>query len=172
MLKIQMLGNPILRQKVQPVVHMDPALHELAEQMIETMLAANGLGLAGPQIGESKAIIVIDTTPDDEEGATPMVLLNPQIMRFGRKKCKYEEGCLSIPGVYAEIERPAIVRVRYQNLEGEWLEDETDDVTARVLQHEIDHLNGVLFIDYLPEDRRAELMQGFNPNAFDTLYDA
>ena len=149
-LKITTYGNPILRKKVKPIVKIDAGLKKLAHDMLETMHKADGIGLAAPQIGKSISIFVADISPIQEDAA-PMVFLNIEILEsFGMSP--YTEGCLSIPGVSGEVMRPEKIRIRYMDLAGTLQEGMADGVLARVIQHETDHLNGKLFIDYLTEE--------------------
>ncbi len=147
-LKIVTYGNPILRQKAKPVHKIDAALRKLAEKMIETMHRAEGIGLAAPQIGKSVSMFVVDVSPIEE--AAPMVLLNLDILSSSGSM-SYTEGCLSIPGVTGEVMRPEKIKIRYMDLAGQRHEGVAEGILARVIQHETDHLNGKLFIDYLDE---------------------
>ncbi|KAB2881353.1 peptide deformylase [bacterium] len=149
-LKITTYGNPILRRKVKPITKIDSGLKKLAKDMLEVMHKADGIGLAAPQIGKSISIFVADISPIQEEMA-PMIFLNIEILEsFGSSP--YNEGCLSIPGVVAEVIRPEKIRIRYMDLSGRHHEGMAEGVLARVIQHETDHLNGKLFIDYLSEE--------------------
>lgn len=134
--------DPILRKQSKPVEKFDEKLKILVEDMIETMHDADGVGLAAPQIGLLKRVIVVDLY--DEVG--PMALINPEIVEDSGAIIA-EEGCLSLPGRHGFVERPAVVKVNYQSLEGESLQMVGEELLARVLCHEIDHLNGVLYID-------------------------
>lgn len=148
-LKIVTYGNPILRQKAKPVTKFDERLRELADDMIEAMHKADGIGLAAPQIGKSIAMFVVDISPI-VEGFQPMVFTNVEILE-NEGSGPYTEGCLSIPGVSGEVLRPQKIKIRYTDLNGKTVEGVADGVLARVIQHENDHLNGKLFIDYLDE---------------------
>jgi len=141
-LDIRVLGDPILREETQPVGEVTDELRTLARNMFETMYAAKGIGLAAPQIGRSERLAVVDV--DDN----PLVIINPEVV-YTEGKAKGEEGCLSIPDVYGDVERPEKVRVRAMGLDGKEFEIEADELFARCLQHEIDHLHGKLFVDYL-----------------------
>lgn len=145
-LKIVTYGNPILRQKAKPVQKIDAALKKLSEKMIETMHRAEGIGLAAPQIGKSISMFVVDVSPVEE--AAPMVLLNLDIVSSSGSM-SYTEGCLSIPGVTGEVNRPEKIKIRYMDLTGQRHEGVAEGILARVIQHETDHINGKLFIDYL-----------------------
>ncbi len=139
--------DPRLHQSATPVTEFTAQLKQLAEDMAETMYAAPGVGLAAPQVNVHKRLVVIDVS---EEKNALMVLVNPHILaREGEQE--YEEGCLSVPGVYSKISRAARVRVQAQNLDGEPFEIEADGLLAVCLQHEIDHLDGKVFVDYLSQ---------------------
>ena len=144
LLDIHVLGSPILRKETAPVKKIDGALLRLIDDMFETMYAARGIGLAAPQVGRTERLTVVDV---DRE--RPLVLINPEIVAADGGMAKAEEGCLSIPEVYGEIERPAHVIVRALDGHGERFEIEATELLARCLQHEIDHLHGKLFIDHL-----------------------
>lgn len=152
-LDIHLFGSPILRQETERVAHITPELRRLVDDMFETMAAANGIGLAAPQVGRSERLFVVDVD------GVQQAFLNPELLRTeGRNK--WEEGCLSIPEVYAEVERPATVTMRAQDLEGAWFEITAGDLLGRCLQHELDHLAGKLFLDRLSLlKRRAALRQ-------------
>jgi peptide deformylase len=151
-LDIRVLGDPILREETTPVEQVTDELRLLARNMFETMYLAKGIGLAAPQVGRSERLTVIDV--DDN----PLVVINPEIVHVSAAKAKAEEGCLSIPDVYGDVERPAVVRVRATNLEGKPFELEATELLARCFQHEIDHLHGKLFIDYLSVLRRRSAL--------------
>ena len=144
--------DPVLTRKAEPVTAFDRALKELVEDMFESMYAAQGIGLAAPQIGVSKQITTIDLSfkkkPEDR-----IVLINP-VITFRQGDQYEEEGCLSFPEIREKVKRAATVKVRSQNLRGEWIELEGDELLARAFQHEIDHLHGVLFIDHLSRLKR------------------
>lgn len=155
-------GHPVLRQKCRPVTAVDDTLRELAADMLDTMVDANGVGLAAPQVGEDIRLAVIDVSHDPEcvsllkvngvdsdlESIMPLVFINPELA-LSQEKDSAMEGCLSIQGIRAEVRRPAAVIAKLPQLDGSVLEIETDGLLARALQHEIDHLNGVLFVDRL-----------------------
>jgi peptide deformylase len=153
--KIIKYGNPILRVKAKPITRIDDSIRILAEDMIETMQFAEGIGLAAPQVAESISLCVVNMGLI-EEGAEPKVFINPQIIHF-EGECAMEEGCLSIPEIREEVVRAASIKIRYQDLNGVQHEEECHDMLARVLQHEVDHLNGVLFIDRISSIRRKLL---------------
>jgi peptide deformylase len=144
LLDIQVLGSPILRKETALVRKIDDEIQRLIDNMFETMYAARGIGLAAPQVGRTERLTVIDV---DRE--RPLVLINPEIVVADGGTAKAEEGCLSIPEVYGDVERPAHVVVRALDRNGEPFEVEATELLARCLQHEIDHLHGKLFIDYL-----------------------
>ena len=142
-LEIRVLGDPILREETKPVAEITDELRALARNMFDTMDLARGIGLAAPQIGRTERMAVIGV----EEQR--FVIINPEVVEADGKTAKAEEGCLSIPDVYGDVERPARVRVRALDLDGKTFEVEAGELLARCLQHEIDHLHGKLFIDYL-----------------------
>lgn len=150
-LDIRVFGDSVLRNDTTPVAQITDELRVLVKNMFDTMYLAKGIGLAAPQIGRSERVAVIDV--DD----TPFVVINPEIIhRAGKSKA--EEGCLSIPDIYGDVERATVVRVRALDIEGILFEIDADALLARCLQHEIDHLHGKLFIDYLSVlKRRAAL---------------
>ena len=144
---------PVLTEKSLPVETFDETLRQLATDMAETMYDAPGVGLAAPQVGVLKRLVVIDCSGSDEP-AELIVAVNPEIIeRTG--ECMEEEGCLSVPGYYAKVARSAQVRLRYQYLDGQTLEREADDLLAVAIQHEIDHLDGVLFVDRISSLKRS-----------------
>jgi len=146
-LGIHLLGSPVLRQETRPVAAVTDDVRRLMDDMLETMYAARGIGLAAPQVGRLERVTVVDVDRDGTR-QRPIVLVNPEIiLRDGSSKG--EEGCLSIPEVFGEVERPAHVVVRALDRDGRPFELDATDLLARCLQHEIDHLHGKLFIDYL-----------------------
>jgi peptide deformylase len=149
----------LLKQVSTPVEAVDDALRALMDDMLETMYDAPGIGLAAVQIGEAKRVIVMDLGDRDaEEDAEPvkkpLYFVNPQIVWASEEMAPYEEGCLSVPDIYEPVERPAKVRIRYLNYQGETVEEEAEGLYAVCIQHEIDHLEGVLFIDHLSRLKR------------------
>ena len=152
LLDIRVLGDPILRQETTVVTEVTDELRRLIDQMFETMYAAKGIGLAAPQVGRSERLAVVDV----EEN--PIVIINPEIVVADGKKAKSEEGCLSIPEVYGDVERPEHVVVRALDRHGKPFEVDAHDLFSRCLQHEIDHLHGKLFIDYLSVLKRRAAM--------------
>jgi peptide deformylase len=154
------LPDPRLRAVSKPVSKVDDALRTLMDDMLVTMYDAPGIGLAAIQIGVAKRIVVIDAAKKDEE-PRPQFFINPEIVWSSEDVSTYEEGCLSIPDFYEEVERPSRVRVRYIGRDGNRQEIEADGVLATCLQHEIDHLNGVLFIDHISKLKRARVIKKF-----------
>ena len=146
--KIVIEPDPILRKKSENLEKGDNDLKKLMEDMLETMYAAPGIGLAAVQIGILKRLIVIDISKDNEK-KNPLFLINPEITFKSKNTSSYEEGCLSLPGQFAEIERPAECHLNYIDYNGKKKKLKADGLLATCIQHEIDHLNGVLFIDYL-----------------------
>ncbi|WP_136799133.1 peptide deformylase [Desulfosediminicola ganghwensis] len=151
--KIYQYPEPVLRQETRPIEQFDDELKKLVEDMAETMYDAPGIGLAAPQIGESRKLIVVDISQDREEGQEYMAMVNPEIIAHEGHQLD-EEGCLSVPELTSKVKRFKKITVAYQDLEGNKLEVETEDRFAVVLQHEIDHLNGILFIDHLSTLKR------------------
>ncbi|RLP28518.1 peptide deformylase [Mesorhizobium sp. YM1C-6-2] len=160
------LPDPVLRLVSKPVERVDAPLLKLADDMFETMYDAPGIGLAAIQIGEPLRMLVIDLAKEGEEPA-PQVFINPEILEKSDERSVYEEGCLSIPDYYAEVERPAKVRVRHLDREGKEQEVEAEGLLATCLQHEIDHLNGVLFIDHISKLKRDMVVKKFKKLAKD-----
>lgn len=168
--KIVYYPDPVLREKGRLVTEVTPEIRQLAEDMLETMRDAKGVGLAAQQVGEAVQLAVVDVSHDPEcvsflkvngeeralESIMPLVFINPEL-EFGRRKETDVEGCLSFPNVRADITRPGIVKARLTTLEGETLEIETDGLLARAIQHEVDHLFGKLFIDRMTTAKRFSL---------------
>mgnify|MGYP003555964377 FL=1 len=155
-----LLPDPILKSISKPVERVDKALLKLADEMLETMYDAPGIGLAAVQVGEPLRMLVIDLAKEGEE-KTPQVFINPEILAMTEDRSVYEEGCLSIPDYYAEVERPAGVRVKHVGRDGKVHEIEATGLLATCLQHEIDHLNGVLFIDHISKLKRDMVIKKF-----------
>lgn len=151
-LDIHVLGAPILRQETQPVAQMTDELRRLVDDMFETMYVAKGIGLAAPQVGRRERLFVADV--DDQ----PLVLVNPEIVRAEGTE-RGEEGCLSIPEIYGDVDRAARVVMRGLDRQGAAVEIEATELLARCMQHELDHLNGKLFLDYLGVFKRRSAMQ-------------
>jgi peptide deformylase len=159
-LPIITLPDPVLRKEAAAVERVDAELRRLAEDMLATMYDAPGVGLAAPQIGTLRRLIVMDPSRD-EEAKQPLIMVNPVILERGSEMRVHDEGCLSIPDVTAEVERPALARVAYIDTEGKPQETTLEGIWSTVVQHEIDHLNGVLFIDYLSRLRRDMIVKKF-----------
>ena len=145
--------NPLLKQISKPVDKVDDALRALMDDMLETMYAAPGIGLAAIQIGEPVRVIVMDLAREGEEPA-PRHFVNPEVVWASEETAPYEEGCLSVPEIYDEVERPARVKIKYLNYKGEEIVEDCEGLYAVCIQHEMDHLNGVLFIDHLSRLKR------------------
>ncbi|MDR1218236.1 MAG: peptide deformylase [Treponema sp.] len=152
-MEILLLGNETLKRKALPVKRFTAETTKIAEEMIEFMRTGKGVGLAGPQIGLMERIFVVHVDGDE-----PRVFVNPSILETSEKTVKYEEGCLSIPGVYAEVMRPEKIKVQAWNERGKAFTIETEGILARVILHEYDHLEGTLFIDRLPEQKRNRVI--------------
>ena len=156
--EIRILGDPVLRVPAEEISEFDEEIQTLAKDMLETMYRASGIGLAGPQVGVSQRILVLDLGDADERDFGPVAVVNPRVVESSRKKDRAPEGCLSIPGMEEVVERPATVTVEGYTPEGKPLSLEADGLFSRALQHEIDHLDGILFIDRLsPLKRRMAL---------------
>ncbi|WP_208432402.1 peptide deformylase [Bartonella taylorii] len=158
------LPDPILREVSKPVEHIDSTLQKLSDDMLDTMYNAQGVGLAAIQIGIPLRMLVIDVSRDDIP-KNPLVVINPEILWLSDERNTYKEGCLSIPEYYAEVERPKRLCVRYQDRQGKQTEIEADDLLATCLQHEIDHLNGCLFIDHISKIKRDMVIRKFKKRA-------
>lgn len=158
------LPDARLRQMSTPVGPITEEIRTLAADMLETMYDAPGVGLAAIQIGVPKRVVTIDTSKD-ENARQPQVFLDPEIVWASEEKRVYDEGCLSIPEYYGEVERPDRVRVRFRGLDGETREIEADGLLATCIQHEIDHLDGVLFIDHLSKLKRDRVVKKFTKAA-------
>jgi peptide deformylase len=160
--EILVLPDDRLRLISKPVASVTPAVKALVADMFETMYDAPGIGLAAIQIGVAERIVTMDIAKrEGEPESAPRVFINPEIVWSSDEKAPYEEGCLSIPEYYEEVERPLKVRVRYMDLDGKQHEEEADGLFATCIQHEIDHLNGVLFIDYLSKLKRDRVAKKF-----------
>src|SRR3954466_11122082 len=155
--------DPLLRRKSVPVEAFTPALQTLIDDMFETMYAAPGIGLAAIQVGVPQRILVIDLQEPEEEGGEPVrdprVFINPEILEQSEQDVPYTEGCLSVPDQYAEVDRPDRIRARWLDLDGKPREEEITGLLATCLQHEMDHLNGVLFIDHLSRLKREMILK-------------
>jgi peptide deformylase len=155
--------DPLLRQVSTPVEAITPEIQALIDDMFETMYAAPGIGLAAIQVGVPKRILVIDLQDPEEEGGEPvrrpMVFVNPEILESSETPRPYNEGCLSVPDQYAEVDRPDTVRARWLDRDGNVHEERIEGMLATCLQHEMDHLEGVLFIDYLSRLKRDMILR-------------
>jgi peptide deformylase len=158
------LPDPVLRQQSKLIEQVDAEVLRLADDMLETMYDAPGIGLAAIQIGVPRRMLVIDVAREGEE-KTPVVFINPEILKVSDDISTYEEGCLSIPDYYAEVERPASLTVQYVGRDGKQQTVEADGLLATCLQHEIDHLNGVLFIDHISRLKRDMVIKKFTKAA-------
>ncbi|MCX8051733.1 MAG: peptide deformylase [Chlorobi bacterium] len=157
-LPICVYNHPVLRKRAEPIEEVTDEIVSLAENMFETMANANGIGLAANQVGVLRSIVVVDISEmEDGDGTPPLCLLNPTIVASSPDEVEYEEGCLSLPGLRDVVVRPSAVTVEYDDLDMRHHRLDATGLLARVLQHEIDHLNGVLFIDRLPAMRRVML---------------
>ena len=154
------LPDPLLRQTSKPVTAVDKAVRKTFDDMLETMYNAPGIGLAAVQIGVPQRLVVIDLSKDGEE-RRPLFMVNPEIMSASEAVSDYEEGCLSIPEFYEMVSRPAEVKVRFIDRQGEAKELAATGVLSTCVQHEIDHLNGVLFIDYISKLKRDRVVKRF-----------
>ncbi|HVW92785.1 MAG TPA: peptide deformylase [Devosia sp.] len=157
---ILILPDPRLRAVADPVDKIDEDVKKLARDMLDTMYAAPGIGLAAPQVGEMKRMVVMDLAKEGED-PDPIVMINPEILKFSEETEISEEGCLSIPELYYEVERPAQITVRYTDLDGKIVEREAKERLAVCVQHELDHLDGVLYIDYLSRLKRDRVLKKF-----------
>ena len=155
-----LLPDPVLRRQSDPIERVDDAVLALADDMLETMYDAPGIGLAAVQVGIPRRLLVVDCSREDEDQA-PMVFINPQVVASSDERSTYEEGCLSIPDYYAEVERPMQVTVDYVDRLGKQQQIEADGLLATCLQHEIDHLNGILFIDHISKLKRDMVIKKF-----------
>lgn len=152
-MQIVTIGEEILRQKALPVTDIDSAIQELTQEMLQMMRVGKGIGLAAPQIGLASRIFVVEVDNDK-----PRVFINPSILETSTEQSKYEEGCLSIPGIYADVSRAANVKIQAWNERGRPFTLDADGILARVILHEYDHLEGTLFIDRLPEHKQQKLL--------------
>jgi peptide deformylase len=158
------LPDPVLRQVSTKIEQVSDDIRSLADDMLATMYDAPGIGLAAIQVGVPKRMLVIDLSKEGEE-KKPQVFINPEVLSVSDERSVYEEGCLSIPDYYAEVERPAKISVRHVDLQGKEQVLEAEGVLATCLQHEIDHLNGVLFIDHISRLKRDMVIRKFTKAA-------
>lgn len=164
-LDIITLPDPILRKISEPVERVDDELRRLMDDMLETMYEAPGIGLAAIQVAVPKRVLVLDVTDLDNEEPQPICMANPEIVARSDAKSTHEEGCLSIPDVRVDIERPATVTVRYVDRDGETREIEAEGLLATAVQHEIDHLDGKMIIDFMSRLRRDMVIRKFKKMA-------
>ena len=157
-LEIFKLGSETLRTQAKRISKVDSNIRDLAKDMLQSMYSAKGIGLAGPQVGISKELLVIDINFEDS-AAEPLILINPEITAFGSTLNTYEEGCLSIPGVYLNVVRPSTIKLKFRDEMGRPRKMNADGLLARCIQHEVDHLKGVLFVDRVTskEELKKEL---------------
>ena len=155
---ILVVPDPILKKISARVDVVDDDLRALMDDMLETMYAAPGIGLAAIQVGVPRRVIVMDLARPEEEPA-PQYFVNPEILWASEETAPYEEGCLSVPEIYDEVERPSHVKIRYQNYQGEQIEEDAEGLYAVCIQHEMDHLEGVLFIDHLSRLKREQAVK-------------
>ena len=158
------MPDPRLRQMCEPVAKVDDEIRALLDDMLETMYDAPGIGLAAPQIAVLKRVVVMDVAKQDDP-PQPMCIVNPEIVWTSDDKNVHEEGCLSVPEYYEDVERPAKVRLRFLDRNGASQEIEADGILATCIQHEIDHLNGVLFVDHLSRLKRERAIKKFSKAA-------
>jgi peptide deformylase len=166
--EIIILPDKALRLVSKPIEKVTPEIRMLADDMFETMYAAPGIGLAAIQVAQPLRLITMDLAKKTEEGEStpqPRVFINPEILSSSEETSVYEEGCLSIPEYYEEVERSARVRLRFTDLDGKVHEEDAEGLYATCIQHEIDHLNGVLFIDYLSKLKRDRVQKKFSKAA-------
>jgi peptide deformylase len=162
--EIIVLPDKQLRLVSKPIEKVTPEIRKLADDMFETMYDAPGIGLAGIQVAQPLRLITMDLSKKEGE-SDPRVFINPEILSSSEEFSVYEEGCLSIPEYYEEVERPARVRVRFTDIHGKVQEEDADGLYATCIQHEIDHLNGVLFVDYLSKLKRDMVAKKFKKAA-------
>jgi len=157
-LEIFKLGSETLRTEAKRISKVDNQIRHLAKDMLQSMYSAKGIGLAGPQVGISKELLVIDINFEDS-AAEPLILINPEITAFGSTLTTYEEGCLSIPGIYLNVVRPSTIKLKFRDEMGRPRKMNADGLLARCIQHEVDHLKGVLFVDRVTstEELKKEL---------------
>lgn len=163
-LKIITLPDPLLRSASAPVERVDDEIRRLADDMLETMYDAPGIGLAAIQVGIPRRLLVLDVSEKEAEPA-PLVIINPEIVKLGDTLAPYEEGCLSIPDVRVEIERPSTLTLRYVDRDGRQQQMDADGLLATAVQHEIDHLDGKLIIDFLSRMKRDMIVRRFKKQA-------
>lgn len=162
-LELHYLGDRVLRQAAKRIAKVDDEIRQLVREMLQTMYSQDGIGLAAPQVGIHKQIIVIDCEPDNAANP-PLVLINPTVKQVSRDICVAQEGCLSIPGVYLDVKRPQVVEIAYKDESGRPQILKASDLLGRCIQHEMDHLNGVVFVDRV--ENSLTLVQELSKNGF------
>jgi peptide deformylase len=162
-LELHYLGDRVLRQPAKRITKIDDELRQLIREMLQTMYSKDGIGLAAPQVGVHKQLIVIDLEPDNPANP-PLVLINPTIKQVSKEICVAQEGCLSIPNVYLDVKRPDVVEISYKDEHGRPQTLKANDLLGRCIQHEMDHLNGVVFVDRV--DNSLTLAQELSKNGF------
>ncbi|MBD2386186.1 peptide deformylase [Cylindrospermum sp. FACHB-282] len=162
-LELHYLGDRVLRQVAKRIAKVDDEIRQLVREMLQTMYSQDGIGLAAPQVGIHKQIIVIDCEPDNAANP-PLVLINPTVKQVSRDICVAQEGCLSIPGVYLDVKRPQVVEIAYKDESGRPQILKATDLLGRCIQHEMDHLNGVVFVDRV--ENSLTLAQELSKNGF------
>ena len=162
-LDLHFLGDRVLRQQAKRVAKVDDSIRQLAKEMLQTMYSSHGIGLAAPQVGINKRLIVVDTDPENSENE-PLILINPEIKKFGKELCGFEEGCLSIPGVHLDVVRPESIEVSYRDEQGKPKRIKASGLLARVIQHDSDHLDGVMFVDRV--DNQLALTEQLQESGF------
>jgi peptide deformylase len=158
MLEIVTIPAEVLYRRAEAVTEIDASIVELADQMIDAMHDAQGIGLAGPQVDRPVRLFVVHVNDDE-----PRVFINPEIIGTSIETARMEEGCLSIPGLYADVMRPRAIEVQAYNRRGRPFTLSAEGILARVIQHELDHLNGVLFVDHLSERKRERILRKYDP---------
>ncbi len=164
-LPIITLPDPLLRTRSDPIERVDDALRRLADDMLETMYDAPGIGLAAVQVAVPRRLLVIDIADKEKEAASPIVMINPEVVKLGDALAPYEEGCLSIPDVRVEIERPSSLTVRFLDRDGREQQLTADGLLATAIQHEMDHLDGRLIIDFMSRLKRDIVVRRFKKQA-------
>jgi peptide deformylase len=162
-LKLHYLGDRVLRQAAKRITKVDDEIRQVIREMLQTMYSNDGIGLAAPQVGIHKQLIVIDIEPENPANP-PLVLINPTIKQVSNEICVAQEGCLSIPGVYMDVKRPEVVEIAYKDEYGRPRTLKATDLLGRCIQHEMDHLNGVVFVDRV--DSSLTLAQELSKNGF------
>jgi peptide deformylase len=158
-LPIIVAPDPRLKMKAKPVERVDAEIRRLMDDMLATMYAAPGIGLAAPQVGVLKRVIVLDLALDEEDEPQPLRMANPELVHVSDDDATYSEGCLSLPDHYADVVRPAAIRVRYLDENDELRELEADGLLATCIQHEMDHLDGILFVDHISALKRNMILR-------------